>query len=140
MIARTATPRILRSYYLQLAQAFIQLDIRSPRIRDERERNAQIRPMGIGHVELDPGCFGLFAKCLQALDLETDVIEFASFGAHGRSIAFRERQVHSRQVGGLELPALARLGAKCFGVPGLYGRHRVGAARVRDEEVDMVKL
>src|SRR5437588_7670113 len=106
MIARTAIPRIPRSYYLQLAQALIQLDIRSPRIRDERERNAQIWPVGIGHVELDPGCFGLLTKCLQVLDLETDVVKFAPFGAHGRRIGFRERQVHSRQVGGLELPAL----------------------------------
>src|SRR5437879_12539447 len=106
------------SDWLQLAQALVQLDIRPPRIGDERERDAQIWPGGIGHVELDPGRFVLLAKCLQALDLETNVVEFAPFRSHGWRVGFRERQVHSGQVVCLELAALARLSAKRPGLPG----------------------
>src|ERR1700676_96652 len=97
---------------LQLVQAFVQLDISAPGIRDKRERNPQIRARSIGHIELDPGGFSLLAKRLQVLDLETDMVESPAFSSYCWSVGFRERQVHARQIRRLELPSLAWLGAE----------------------------
>src|ERR1700681_4739929 len=67
---------------LQFIQAFVQLDIRAPGIGDKRERNPQIRPRSVGHIELDPGSFSLLAKRLQVLDLEPNMVECPAFGSY----------------------------------------------------------
>ena len=84
----------------QAVQTFIQLDIGSPGIGYEGQRNAQIGPVRKGHVQLHSIGFQLLAEGLQTLDLETDVVQHPPFGRHGRGIGFRKRQVRTRHVGG----------------------------------------
>src|SRR5260370_38701850 len=68
---------------LQVVQTFVQIDIRSPGISQERQRNAEIRPLCVGHVELHSSGFRLLSKRLEIFDLESAVITPSSFGRSG---------------------------------------------------------
>src|SRR5690348_879709 len=114
---RLKSPRYL---YSQLVQTFVQLDIRAPGIGDEGEGDAQVRPLGKGHVELQPARFSFLAKSLETYDLEADVIEHAALRRNGGGVGFGKRQVNAGQIRGVKLPSFPRLGAEHLGVPRLH--------------------
>ena len=83
-----------------------QLDVGAPRIGEERDRRRRVRNLRVRPIELDAGRLELLAERLEVLHLEAEVIERAPLRADGRRVGLRERQVHARQIGGVELPAL----------------------------------
>src|SRR5207245_2684564 len=83
------------------SQPLGQLNIGSPRVRDESDRGVRVRELAVGSIELDPLRLQILAEPFQVLDLESDVIERPALGAHHRSLRVgRKRQIHSRKVGG----------------------------------------
>jgi hypothetical protein len=62
----------------RVAEPFIQLDIRAPRIGDERERNLQRWDNAVRHVDPDALRFQPLAEFLEVPDLEASVIERAA--------------------------------------------------------------
>src|SRR6266576_3863328 len=101
--------------FLQVVQTFIQLNVSSPGIGHERQRNTQLGPLGEGHIELHSVGFRLLAERLEVLDLEANVVQPPSFGRHGRRVRFGNEQGYSGYVGGCELTSLCRRGAKDLG-------------------------
>ena len=93
----------------------------------------------IGHVELHSVGLRLLAKRLEAHDLESNVIQHAPLGRHGRRVGFGERQVRARNVRGVKLARVSRLGAEHLDVPGLHLQHIRRARGIRDIEMHVVK-
>src|ERR1700693_3802148 len=92
---------------LEPRQAFSQLDVGPPRIREKGDGNTERRNLSIRHVKLHTRSLKLLAERLQILDLEPDVIERAPFRAHYGRLGFGEAEVHARHIGGLKLAAFS---------------------------------
>ena len=60
---------------LHVGQAFRHFNIRSPWILDERDRDAKLRHLRVGTIQLDALRFELLCECLKVFNFETDVID-----------------------------------------------------------------
>jgi hypothetical protein len=63
------------AYLFDVGQTFRHFDIRSPRIFDERDRNAKLGHLSVGAIKLDALSFKLFRERLKVFDLEANVID-----------------------------------------------------------------
>jgi hypothetical protein len=70
---------------LDVLESFVQLNVRAPRIGDERQSDVQCRYGAKGHRQLDALRLEVLAELFQVPDLESDVIERAGARALDRS-------------------------------------------------------
>src|SRR5882672_10502016 len=102
---RSQSPRPARSCVLGLCslpnpiEAFRQLDVRAPRILDERDRDIERRDLGVRAFGLDTVRLELLGERLEVLHLEPDVIDRPSLRPDDRIGRGREVERHSREIG-----------------------------------------
>src|SRR5215468_11119584 len=83
-------------FLFDVGEPFRHLDVRPPRILDERDRDAELRHLRIGTIELDAVGLELLRKRLEVLDLEADVIDRPARGADRWRWRRREVEEYTR--------------------------------------------
>src|SRR5882762_5965557 len=73
-----------------LVEPFGELDVRAPRVLDERDRDVQRGHLRVGPIERDAHAFEFLAERLEIPDFESDVIDDAAPRAHDGSRCRRE--------------------------------------------------
>src|SRR6185436_12887025 len=83
---------------LDRAEALGQLDVRAPRILDERDRDVQRIDAAVRHGQRNAVGFELLRERFEVLYLEADVIERAALRRNGRRLRRREAQRDAGQL------------------------------------------
>src|SRR6266481_6044285 len=87
----------------------VQLDVGTPGIRNERQRDTGLFVLRVGPVQFDAGRFELLDEPLQVRHIEADMIKNPPLGGGLRRIGLVEAQLGARDVGHRRIVAHARL-------------------------------